>query len=188
MRVMEFGISTQIHRRRTVTEDLLESIRKTGYEQFELFCNRPHLDFHDRTLLRSLGRWFQENALPAPSIHLPFMENVGPGEKVWISPLDSERQHRESAIDEIKRSLELAERVMPSYVVMHLGNPGEKFSPVAFEYAYSAIAQIRAFAGVRVMIGHTTNEISTYARLQQSKRVPRIPDIGNDEDAGNGYV
>ena len=188
MRVMEFGISTQIHRRRTVTVDVLESIRKTGYEQFELFCNRPHLDFHDRTLLRSLGRWFQENALPAPSIHLPFMENVGPGEKVWISPLDSERQHRESAIDEIKRSLELAERVMPSYVVMHLGNPGEKFSPVAFEYAYSAIAQIRAFAGVRVMIENIPNEISTIERIQEFKRVAGIPDIGICYDTGHGYL
>src|SRR5438094_2570098 len=55
---MEFGISTQIHRRQPVTVDLLESIRKAGYERFELFCNRPDLDFHDPGLLRTVGRWF----------------------------------------------------------------------------------------------------------------------------------
>src|SRR6266568_32161 len=158
---MEFGISTQIHRRQPVTVDLLESIRKAGYERFELFCNRPHLDFHDPGLLRTVGRWFQENALPAPSIHLPFLENVGPKQKIWISPLDLERRHREFALDEIKRALELAERVTPPYVVMHLGNPGDAFSPVAFDYAYTAISQIREFAGVRVMIENIPNEIST---------------------------
>src|SRR5215467_10753406 len=85
---MEFGISTQIHRRQTVTVDLLESIRKAGYERLELFANRPHLDFHDRNLLRSIGHWFTENALPAPSMHLPFLENIGPVQKVWISVLE----------------------------------------------------------------------------------------------------
>src|SRR5438094_4617732 len=131
---MEFGISTQIHREQRVTVDLLESIRKAGYERFELFSNRPHLDFHDRTLLRSIGRWFRENALPAPSVHLPFIENVGPTQRIWISVLEPERRYREQAMDEIKRSLELADDVDLSYVVMHLGNPRETFNPVAFEY------------------------------------------------------
>src|SRR5437016_8414504 len=124
---MQFGISTQIHRSQPVTVDLLESMRKAGYEHFELFCNRPHLDFHDRGLLRSIGRWFQENALPGPSLHLPFMENVGPKQVVWISVLAPDRRYREAAMDEIKRSLEFAGHLQLSYVVMHLGNPAEKF-------------------------------------------------------------
>ncbi len=185
---MEFGISTQIHRRQPVTVDLLESIRKAGYERFELFCNRPHLDFHDPGLLRTVGRWFQENALPAPSIHLPFLENVGPKQKIWISPLDLERRHREFALDEIKRALELAERVTPPYVVMHLGNPGDAFSPVAFDYAYTAISQIREFAGVRVMIENIPNEISTIERIQEFRRAADVPDIGICYDTGHGHL
>src|SRR2546428_1534013 len=128
--LMDFAISTQIHREQPVTVDLLESIRKAGYERFELFSNRPHLEFHDRTLLRSIGRWFRENSLPAPSLHLPFVENVGPTQRIWISVLDPERRQREAALDEIKRSLELAEHVSLSYVVLHLGNPKDKFNPV----------------------------------------------------------
>src|SRR2546427_12035032 len=122
---MEFGISTQIHRGQPVTVDLLESIRKAGYARIELFANRPHLDFHNRSLLRSIGRWFNENSLPAPSLHLPFIENVGPTQKIWISVLEPERRLREAAIDEIKRALELADHVALSYAVMHLGNPKE---------------------------------------------------------------
>ena len=185
---MQFGISTQIHRGKAVTVDLLESIRKAGYERIELFANRPHLDFHDPALLRSIGRWFTENALPAPSMHLPFIENVGPKERVFISVLEPERHHREAAIDEIKRALELSDHVSLSYLVMHLGNPRDAFNPAAFEYAYAAISQIRAFAGVDVMIENIPNEISTIDRIEEFKRVAELQDVGICYDTGHGYL
>ncbi|HEY2382622.1 MAG TPA: sugar phosphate isomerase/epimerase family protein [Terriglobia bacterium] len=185
---MQFGISTQIYRGQPVTVDLLESIRKTGFDRFELFCNRPHLDFHNRGLLRAIGRWFQENALPAPSLHLPFVENTGHTQRIWISVLEPERRQREAALDEIKRSLELANYVQLDYAVMHLGNPKEKFSLVAFEHAYAAIAQIRAFAGVEVVLENIPNEISTMERLEEFKRVSQAPDIGICYDTGHGHI
>src|SRR6266566_1192116 len=101
---MEFGISTQIHRGQAITVDLLESLRKAGYERIELFANRPHLDFHNRPLLRAIGRWFKENELPAPSMHLPFIENIGSLPKTWISVLEPEPRLREAAMDQIKRA------------------------------------------------------------------------------------
>ncbi len=185
---MDFGISTQIHREQPVTVDLMESIRRAGYEGFELFCNRPHLDYHDRSLLRSIGRWFQGNSLPAPSLHLPFVENVGPTQRIWISVLDPERRQREAALDEIKRSLELAEHVSLSYAVLHLGNPKDKFNPVAFEYAYTAVTQVRAFAGVDVMIENIPNEISTIERIEEFKSVAGISSIGICYDTGHGHL
>jgi sugar phosphate isomerase/epimerase len=185
---MQFGISTQIHRSQPVTVDLLESMRKAGYEHFELFCNRPHLDFHNRSLLRSIGRWFQENSLPAPSLHLPFMESVGPAQRIWISVLEPERRHREAALDEIKRSLEFVDHLPLAYVVMHLGNPNETFTPVAFEYAYAAVSQIRAFAGVEVMIENIPNEISTIERIEEFKSVAQVPDLGICYDTGHGHL
>jgi sugar phosphate isomerase/epimerase len=185
---MRFGISTQIQRGSTVTLDLLESIRKAGYERLELFCNRPHLDFHSRSLMRSIGRWFGENALPAPSIHLPFIEGGGKEERIWVSALSPDRKERAYAIDEIKRALQLTDYVTPSYLVMHLGNPNEKFTPVAFEYAYAVIAQIRAFAGVKIMVENIPNEISTIDRIQEFKRVAEVTDIGICYDTGHGHL
>ncbi len=185
---MEFGISTQIHRRKAVNVDLLESVRRAGFERFELFCNRPHFDFHDRRLLRSIGRWFAENSLPSPSIHLPFLENAGPSQTMWISVLEQERRHREGAMDEIKRCLELTDHVRPSYVVMHLGNPGEAFTPVAFDFAYAAVTEIRSFAGVRVMIENIPNEISTLERIEEFKTVARVSDVGICYDTGHGRL
>jgi len=185
---MEFGISTQIHRGKAVTVDLLEAIRKAGYDRIELFANRPHLDFHDRPLLRSIGRWFTENALPSPSLHLPFIENIGPKERRLISILEPERRHREAAIDEVKRALELTDHVTLSYVVLHLGNPRDSFNPVAFDYAYAAISEIRSFAGVDVMIENIPNEISTIERIEEFKRVAELESIGICYDTGHGHL
>jgi sugar phosphate isomerase/epimerase len=184
---MDFGISTQFYRKSRVTLDLLESLRRGGYQRIELFCNRPHLDYHDRNLLRSIGRWFEENQLPAPSFHLPFLEGEADNRR-WITPLDPERRQREIAIDEIKRCLELADRVRPAYVVMHLGNPGESFNPLAFEHAYTAIQQIRNFAGVNVMLENIPNEISTIERIQEFRSVAQLPDIGICYDTGHGHL
>ena len=184
---MEFGISTQFHRKAPVTIDTLESLRKAGYGRIELFCNRPHLNFHDRTLLRSIGRWFDENAMPAPSFHLPFLEGEG-DQKRWITPLDHERRHRDAALDEIKRCLELADRVKPEYVVMHLGNPGESYTPAAFEHAFAAIFQIRQFSGVKVMLENIPNEISTVDRIQEFKRAAELSDVGICYDSGHGHL
>jgi sugar phosphate isomerase/epimerase len=185
---MQFGISTQIYRAQPVTVDLLESIRRAGYDRLELFCNRPHLDYHNRGLLRGIGRWFQENALPPPSLHLPFVENIGPTQRHWISVLDPERRLREAAVDEVKRALELADLVQLSYVVLHLGNPHEKFTPVSFEHAYAAIAQIRSFSGTEVTIENIPNEVSTLERIQEFKAVSQLPDVGICYDTGHGHL
>ena len=185
---MEFGISTQIYRPQPVTVDLLESIRRAGYRHFELFCNRPHLDYHNRSLTRAIGGWFKENALPSPSLHLPFVENTGSGRRTWISVLEPERRHREAALDEVKRSLEIADQVPLAYVVLHLGNPREEFSPVSFEYAYGAIALIRSFCGAEVMIENIPNEVSTLEKLEEFKTVSQLPDVGICYDSGHGHL
>src|SRR5207249_7980498 len=97
---MEFGISTQIHRSRSVTVDLLESIRKAGYVRIELFANRPHLDFHNRALLRSIGRWFTENGIPAPSLHFPVLQTAGRQNLIFL--LESEPAPPQTTDEQIK--------------------------------------------------------------------------------------
>jgi sugar phosphate isomerase/epimerase len=125
---------------------------------------------------------------PAPSLHLPFIENAGPTQRLWISVLEPERRQREAALDEIKRSLEFVDHLPLSYAVMHLGNPNDKFTPVAFEYAYAAVSQVRAFAGVEVMIENIPNEISTIERIEEFKSVSQVPDLGICYDTGHGHL
>ncbi len=185
---MDFGISTQFFRSEPLTPAMLERLRAAGYLRFELFCNRPHVDFHDRSVLKAIVQWFQDNEVPPPSLHLPFMENIARGEIRWISILDSEKTGRERAIDEVKRCLELADRMPVAYVVLHLGVPDQKFSPVHFDYAYAAIERIRGFAGVRVMLENIPNEVSTLSRIREFISVSELHEVGICYDTGHGHL
>lgn len=184
---MQFGISTQFFGKQPVTVDLLELFRKAGYRQIELFANRPHLNFHDRSILRSVGRWFGENDLPGPSIHLPFVERDSAGERRWVSALDPEKRARDLAMDEIKRSLELAEWATPAYLVLHLGNPGEEFNPLMFELAYAAIMQIQKACSARILIENIPNGV-TMDRVLEFRSVSELPELGICYDIGHAHL
>src|SRR5262245_27908371 len=130
---MDFGISTRCFGQTPLTVDLLERLRRAGFKNIELHATLPGFDYGNRSLRRSIARCFSENALPAPSLHLPFgrfEEDV-----IGVRPLERQR-----ALDEIKRCLELVDLLPVSFVVLHLGSPGQTFTPVVFEHAYTAIA------------------------------------------------
>src|SRR5262249_575269 len=48
--------------------------------------------------------------------------------------------------------------------------------------------QIRAFAGVEVVIENIPNEISTLERIQEFKSASQIPDLGICYDTGHGHI
>src|SRR5207244_12286260 len=57
-----------------------------------------------------------------------------------------------------------------------------------FDYAYAAISQIHAFAGVEVMIENIPNEISTIERIEEFKLVSDLQGLGICYDTGQGYL
>ena len=72
---------------------------------------------------------------------------------------------RQRALDAIKRCLELGDVMGLTFVVLHLGNPGQAFNPVVFDHAYAAIATIQSFAGTRVLVETLSNDIATFPRI-----------------------
>jgi sugar phosphate isomerase/epimerase len=173
---MEFGISTRCFGDTPVTVDSLERLRKGGFEKIELHAVRGVLNFHNKSLMRGVAAWFQENGLPSPGLHLPFE----------LSVLDTQRLVRQEATDEVKRCLEFTDRLPVDYVVLHLGTPGQKFHPVVFDYAYAAVAGIQAFAGVRVLIETLRNDIATVERVLEFRTAAQLHDVGICYD--NGHV
>ncbi len=185
---MEFGISTYSFRDQELTPHLLDRLRLAGFRQLELYANRPHLDYHDRAVRRSIAGFFETHALPPPSLHLPYFEQVGPKSNRPISPLATGRLQRREAIDEVKRALELTDRMMIAHVVVHLGIAGERFNPIHFDHAYSLIHAISSFAGVDILIENIPNEISSLDRIREFLDTARVPDIGICYDSGHGRL
>jgi sugar phosphate isomerase/epimerase len=178
---MDFGISTRCFGQTPLTLDLLERLRRAGFTNIELHATLPGFDYGNRTLRRDIVRWFKENALPAPSLHLPFgrfEEDV-----IGVRPLERQR-----ALDEIKRCLEITDLLSLNFAVLHLGSPGQTFSPVLFDHAYRAIATIQSFSGVRVLLETLSNEIATFDRIQEFKAAAQIQDVGICYDTGHGEM
>jgi sugar phosphate isomerase/epimerase len=175
---MDFGISTRCFGVTPLTLDLLERLRRAEFRSIELHAALPGFPYHNRSLVRSVARWFGENELPPPSLHLPFAESV-----IAARPLERQR-----ALDEIKRCLELSDLLPLSFTVLHLGSPGEEFNPVFFDHAYTAIMTIQSFAGVRVFIETLANEIATFERVSEFRNAAQISDLGICYDTGHGEM
>jgi sugar phosphate isomerase/epimerase len=72
-------------------------------------------------------------------------------------------------VDEIKRSLEVAEIIPFRYLVQHLGVGGQEFSEHAVEAAFSSLEELTVFArqrGVEILLENTPNEFSSAERLR----------------------
>lgn len=182
---MEIGISTRCLEAAPLTVDALERLRRTGFERIELHSNRPIFDFHEKSLVRDVARWFMENGLPRPSLHLPFEEEREPRKPQALSVVDPSFHERSRALDEIKRCLELAERLELDYVVLHLGIPGQSFNPVVFDHAFTAIYTIQSFSGCRVLIENIGNEITTTRRVQEFIAAAQLQNTGFCYDTGH---
>jgi sugar phosphate isomerase/epimerase len=183
---MDIGVSTCVFGEASLSPTHLDQLLTAGYTQIELYANRPHLDYHNRTRVKELSAWFESNITDTPSLHLPFFEGTRKHGVRHISALEGSDRARVCAIDEVKRALEFVDRVDISHVVVHLGIPDQIFSPVQFEYAYSLIQAISEFAGVRILIENITNEVSTLDRIREFLTAIDRPDVGICYDSGHG--
>jgi sugar phosphate isomerase/epimerase len=149
----------------------LDRIWDAGIPLVEIFCARQHLDYRDRAQIAELGHWFRDSELKVHSLHAPmFSDDVwgrtGPQSVITIT--ETVKSKRMQSVDEIKRALEIAEVVPFRYMVQHLGVTGEEYDERKFDAAFSALEEIRLFAGqrgVEVLIENTPNALATPERL-----------------------
>jgi sugar phosphate isomerase/epimerase len=175
---MDIGISTCCFGMTPLTLTLLERLRRAGFREIELHAALPSLNYQSRSVVRDVVRWFHENEMPSPSLHLPFEKDV----------LATSHFERQAALDELKRCLELNDLLPLRYCVLHLGEPDRKFDPVTFEYTYAAIATIQTFSGVRVFIETLDNEVATFSHIEEFRNAAQLPQVGICYDTGHGEL
>src|SRR5262245_35091657 len=132
---MDFGISTRSFGTTPLTPALLDDLRGAEFGHIELHAALPAFNYSNRPFMREVARWFRDNEMPAPSLHLPFEHDV-------LAPRQTDRQR---ALDDLKRCLEFGDLLPVKYAVLHWGAVGQEYNPVFFEYAYAAISIIQSF-------------------------------------------
>jgi sugar phosphate isomerase/epimerase len=190
---MRKAISSFVFVKSRLTPGLLDKLVQAGAEAIEIFAARGHFDYTDRQQVRELGNWFKHNGIPLNSLHAPMYADYEWG-RTGSPPLnlvDGDKAHRVESMDEIKRALEIAETIPLAFLVQHLGNRGDEFSPYKFEHGLSSIEHLHAFAkplGVRVLLENIPNELSAPSRLLQFINTLHLADLGVCFDFGHAHM
>jgi sugar phosphate isomerase/epimerase len=94
-------------------------------------------------------------------------------------------------MEEIKRAIEVAERLPFRYLILHLGLANEEYDLQKFDAAMTSIEHLKIFAkerGVQILLENTPNELSTPERLVEFIQYSRLDDLKICFDTGHAHM
>jgi len=168
---MNHAVSTHFFVNHRLNNVWLDKIYEAGIPAVEIFCAKQHLDWHNKAQINELAHWFSDAPLKLHSLHSPMFNDevwgrTGPSSIINIADLNKAR--RVAAVDEIKRALEIADRIPCRYLVQHLGAPVDDFDEAKLEVAFGSLEEIGLFArnrGVEVLLENIPNGLSSAEKL-----------------------
>lgn len=190
---MEFGLSTYYFVSERLTAHLLDKILKAGITQIEIFAARQHLDYHDPNHIRDVAQWFTDHDLKLHSLHAPLYADFDWGRSggAPISVTYLERRMRIDSMEEIKRAIEVAERLPFKYLILHLGLPGEEYGIEKYDAALTSLEHLKIYAkerGAQILLENVPNELTTPERLVQFIHYTRMDDLRICFDTGHAHL
>jgi sugar phosphate isomerase/epimerase len=190
---MDHVLSTHLFVNHRLTSALLGRIEQLGIGAVEIFCARQHLDYRDKAQVAELGHWFRDSELKLHSMHSPMYSDElwgrsGPHAVVTIT--ETVKGQRMQSVDEIKRTLEVAEVIPFKYLVQHMGVANEEFDMRKFDAAFTALEELNLFAGsrgVEILLENIPNDLATATRLQQFQELTHV-DMNYAFDTGHANM
>src|SRR6267378_1465026 len=188
------AMSTYVYVKERLHPGLLDGLMRGGAQAVEIFAARQHVDYANRRQhVREIADWFRTSGIPLHSVHSPMFADYEMG-RTGASPVNvasTDRAQRITAMDEIKRALEIAEQIPFRFLVQHLGASGESFNDRKFEAAMTSVEHLRAFAkplGVRILLENIPNELSTPDKLVEFIHAAHFEDVGVCFDIGHAHI
>jgi sugar phosphate isomerase/epimerase len=155
-----------------LTPMLLGEIAKAEIPSVEVFCASGHFEYRSSEAVRSLASALTEHSLELHALHSPTERDSVSGRQsgMPISISDPERIRRIDAVDEVKRALEVAERVPFRYLVQHMGSGRQSADPRKLDAAFASLESLSTFAkhrGATIAIENKADELGCPASLHQ---------------------
>jgi sugar phosphate isomerase/epimerase len=187
------AISTHVFLRQRLHPGLLDSLARSGTDAIEIFAARQHFDYTSRTHVNEIAEWFRSNPVTPFSLHAPLYadHDMGRAGSPSINIVHPDKTRRIDAMDEIKRSIEAAEQIPFKYIVIHLGERHDTWSPRTLEHSLTALEHLRAFAiplGVKLNVENILNEVTTPAHLHEILITGHFNDIQVCFDTGHAHI
>ncbi len=186
---MRTALSTRLFANQRLTTALLDKVARAGVRAVQLHCDRRHLDYRQRAQIDELRHWFDDSETQLASVAAPLRNDQagprgGPDGLIRITVRD--KPSRIQATDELKRALEMADRVSFRYFVVQIGVDEEEFEEAKLDAAFNALDELHVMArqlGVEILLANSANELSTAERLEYFLRVTHLP-VRYSFDAG----
>ncbi len=186
-------ISSHIFLRSRLHPGMLEIFARAGAQGVELFAAKQHLDYANRVAIRELADWFRSNPLEPFSMHAPLYPDseMGRAGAPAVNLIHPDKSRRIDAMDEIKRALEAAELIPFRFMVIHLGERDDQWSPRSLEHSLTALEHLKAFAGplgVKLLIENLQNEVTRPQNILEILHVGHFDSIGVCLDVGHANL
>jgi sugar phosphate isomerase/epimerase len=171
----------------------LAEIAQAGITNVEIYCTPVHLKYRSPRDIRTLSEWIGEHRLAIHSLHSPTERDLLPGKResgIPISISDPERVRRLDAVDEVKRTLEIAEQIPFRYLVQHIGNGREAHDPRKLDAAFNSLEHLVIFAkqrGVSIVLENTPGELGSPPNLRHFVTDTRL-DLKFCFDIGHAHM
>jgi sugar phosphate isomerase/epimerase len=190
---MQRVLSTYRYVHQPLGPTLLAEIAQAGIPAIEIFCSLGHFNYPSQAAVRELAGALEESGLKLHSLHSPTERDtaVGRDSGVPISISDTERVRRTDAVDEVKRALEVAERIPFQYLVQHMGHSRQMADPKKFDAAFNSLEHLVIFAkqrGVTIALENTPGELGSPESLQQFIKETHLNGVKLCLDVGHAHL
>jgi sugar phosphate isomerase/epimerase len=190
---MQRLLSTYRYVNQPLSPTLLAQIAEAGASGIEVFCAPWHFNYAAPEAVREFGDRLGEYHLELHSLHAPAERGSSARHDsgLPISISDAERIRRLDAVDEIKRALEVAERIPVRYLVQHLGRGRQSADPRKFDAAFTSLEHLVVFAkarGVTIAIENTPDELGSPGSLQRFLADTHLHDLRLCFDIGHAHI
>lgn len=190
---MQRVLSTYRYIKHPLTAQLLKEIAQAGIPAIEVWAAAGHFSYASPQYVRDFAGLLEESGLQLHSMHSPTERDFAPGREsgVPISISDPERIRRLDAMDEVKRALEVAERIPFRYLVQHMGHSRGSADPRKMDAAFNSLEHLCIFAkarGVTIALENTPDEMGAPGTLQQFLRETHLNDLRLCFDIGHAHL
>jgi sugar phosphate isomerase/epimerase len=172
---------------------LLGEIASAGFASVEVFCAPHHFNYSDPQSVRELGDALRQHKLTLHSLHAPTERDLAPGREsgVPLSISDPERIRRLDAVDEIKRTLEVTEKIPCQYLIQHIGHGRQAADPRKLDAAFTSLENLAMFAkarGVTIALENTPSELGSPSVLHKFLVETHLHDLKLCFDTGHAHL
>jgi sugar phosphate isomerase/epimerase len=186
-------LSTYRYVNQPLTAELLGSIAQAGIPGVEIFCASSHFNYRAAQSVREVASALEEYGLQLHSLHSPTERDSESGHQsgVSISISDPERIRRLDAVDEVKRALEVAERIPFRFLIQHMGSGRQAADPRKFDAAFNSLEHLIVFAkqrGVTIALENKPDELGSPESLQQFVKDTHLNQLRFCFDTGHAHI